>query len=101
MQQAARVSDTTAFFYLGTMVEIGATRQIFTAPRRADRGVHHRTVRMTAVRTQAAPAPPADPRPRDRPSEAAARLPSRYGLRFWYGKRQILQTSTSRFRGRR
>jgi phosphate transport system ATP-binding protein len=33
MQQAARVSDTTSFFYLGTMVETGATRQIFTAPR--------------------------------------------------------------------
>jgi phosphate transport system ATP-binding protein len=33
MQQAARVSDTTTFFYLGTMVESGATRQIFTAPR--------------------------------------------------------------------
>jgi len=33
MQQAARVSDFTAFFYLGTLVETGATRQIFTAPR--------------------------------------------------------------------
>jgi len=32
MQQAARVSDTTTFFYLGTMVETGATKQIFTAP---------------------------------------------------------------------
>jgi phosphate transport system ATP-binding protein len=33
MQQAARVSDTSTFFYLGTMVESGPTRQIFTAPR--------------------------------------------------------------------
>jgi phosphate transport system ATP-binding protein len=33
MQQAARVSDTTTFFYLGQMVETGPTRQIFTAPR--------------------------------------------------------------------
>jgi phosphate transport system ATP-binding protein len=33
MQQAARVSDTTTFFYLGAMVEHGLTRQIFTAPR--------------------------------------------------------------------
>jgi phosphate transport system ATP-binding protein len=33
MQQAARVSDTTTFFYLGDMIETGATRQIFTAPR--------------------------------------------------------------------
>jgi phosphate transport system ATP-binding protein len=33
MQQAARVSDTTTFFYLGSMIETGATRQIFTAPK--------------------------------------------------------------------
>jgi phosphate transport system ATP-binding protein len=33
MQQAARVSDTTTFFYLGSMVEHGPTRQIFTAPK--------------------------------------------------------------------
>jgi len=33
MQQAARVSDTTTFFYLGTMVEHGPTRQLFTTPR--------------------------------------------------------------------
>jgi len=32
MQQAARVSDTTSFFYLGQMIEHGQTRQIFTAP---------------------------------------------------------------------
>jgi phosphate transport system ATP-binding protein len=33
MQQAARVSDRTAFFYLGEMVEVGPTEQIFTNPR--------------------------------------------------------------------
>jgi phosphate transport system ATP-binding protein len=33
MQQAARVSDTTTFFYLGNMIETGPTRQIFTAPK--------------------------------------------------------------------
>ena len=33
MQQAARVSDRTAFFYLGEVVEEGPTRQIFEAPR--------------------------------------------------------------------
>jgi len=33
MQQAARVSDDTAFFWLGTLVEFGPTDQIFTAPR--------------------------------------------------------------------
>ena len=33
LQQAARVSDTTTFFYLGSMIETGPSRQIFTAPR--------------------------------------------------------------------
>jgi phosphate transport system ATP-binding protein len=33
MQQAARVSDETAFFYIGELVEMGATEQIFTRPR--------------------------------------------------------------------
>ena len=32
MQQAARVSDHTAFFWLGRLVEYGRTDQIFTAP---------------------------------------------------------------------
>ncbi|HEY7878429.1 MAG TPA: phosphate ABC transporter ATP-binding protein PstB [Gemmatimonadaceae bacterium] len=35
LQQAARVSDTTAFFYLGELVEAGPTDQIFTSPREA------------------------------------------------------------------
>jgi phosphate transport system ATP-binding protein len=33
MQQAARVSQRTAFFHLGTMVEYGVTSDIFTNPR--------------------------------------------------------------------
>jgi phosphate transport system ATP-binding protein len=33
MQQAARVSQTTAFFHLGRVVEVGDTAQIFTDPR--------------------------------------------------------------------
>ena len=33
MQQAARASDYTAFFYLGELVEFGATSQIFTSPK--------------------------------------------------------------------
>jgi phosphate transport system ATP-binding protein len=33
MQQAARVSQRTAFFHLGKLVEEGATEQIFTNPR--------------------------------------------------------------------
>ena len=33
MQQAARISDKTAFFLLGEMIEMGDTEQIFSAPR--------------------------------------------------------------------
>ncbi|MBI2346632.1 MAG: phosphate ABC transporter ATP-binding protein PstB [Deltaproteobacteria bacterium] len=33
MQQAARVSDYTAFLYLGQMIEHGETKQIFTNPK--------------------------------------------------------------------
>jgi phosphate transport system ATP-binding protein len=33
MQQAARVSQRTGFFYLGRLVEVGDTTQIFTRPR--------------------------------------------------------------------
>jgi phosphate transport system ATP-binding protein len=33
MQQAGRCADSVAFFYLGELVEVGPTSQIFTAPR--------------------------------------------------------------------
>ncbi len=33
MQQASRISDTTAFFYKGSIVEVGPTKLIFTNPR--------------------------------------------------------------------
>lgn len=33
MQQALRIADTTAFFLLGDMVEVGATDQLFSMPR--------------------------------------------------------------------
>ncbi len=33
MQQAARVSDFTAFFYIGELVEFGPTSRIFTSPK--------------------------------------------------------------------
>ena len=36
MQQAARVSDTTAYMYLGELMEFGATDQIFLKPRRKE-----------------------------------------------------------------
>lgn len=33
MQQAARVSDSTAFFYLGELIEYNTTKEIFTNPK--------------------------------------------------------------------
>ncbi len=33
MQQAARVSDMTAFFYLGKLIEVGLTDTVFTRPK--------------------------------------------------------------------
>jgi phosphate transport system ATP-binding protein len=36
MQQAARVSDFTAFMYLGELIEAGVTEQIFTAPNKRE-----------------------------------------------------------------
>jgi len=33
MQQAARVSDITAFFYLGKLIEVGETNNLFTRPK--------------------------------------------------------------------
>src|SRR5687768_11814907 len=33
LQQAGRLSDNTAFFYLGRLVEAGPTQQLFTSPR--------------------------------------------------------------------
>jgi phosphate transport system ATP-binding protein len=33
MQQAARVSDETAFFYMGELIEMGSTEAIFTKPK--------------------------------------------------------------------
>ncbi|HYG75207.1 MAG TPA: phosphate ABC transporter ATP-binding protein PstB [Planctomycetota bacterium] len=33
MQQAARISDRTAFFFMGKLIEVGDTEQIFTQPR--------------------------------------------------------------------
>ena len=32
LQQAARVSDVTAFFYLGRLIEVGPTNRMFTSP---------------------------------------------------------------------
>jgi phosphate transport system ATP-binding protein len=32
MQQAARVADRTAFFYIGELIEYGITKEVFTTP---------------------------------------------------------------------
>ena len=37
MQQAARVSDQTAFFYQGELIEAGSTNELFTNPDQASR----------------------------------------------------------------
>jgi phosphate transport system ATP-binding protein len=36
MQQAARVSDLTAYFYLGRLIEFGPTERLFTTPSRPE-----------------------------------------------------------------
>ena len=51
MQQAARVSDFTAYMYLGELIEFGETDQLFVKPTQAgDRGLHHRPLRLTVTR---------------------------------------------------
>ena len=47
MQQASRVSDYTAFMYLGQVVEYGPTAKLFTNPAaQGNRGLHHRPIRL-------------------------------------------------------
>jgi phosphate transport system ATP-binding protein len=36
MQQAARVSDLTAFLYLGRLIEVGPTEKMFTTPEKSE-----------------------------------------------------------------
>ena len=36
MQQAARVSDMTAYFYMGRLIEFGSTERLFTTPSRPE-----------------------------------------------------------------
>lgn len=48
MQQAARVSDKTAFFYLGEMVEYDDTKKIFTNPeKRGYSELYNRSFRLS------------------------------------------------------
>ena len=47
MQQAVRISDNTAFFLLGELVEYGDTEQMFSQPRdKTHRGLYHGEVWM-------------------------------------------------------
>ena len=34
MQQASRISDYTAFFYMGDLIEFDSTEKIFTKPKK-------------------------------------------------------------------
>ncbi len=40
MQQAARVSQRTAYFHLGELIEVGLTKQIFTTPQDKQTDLH-------------------------------------------------------------
>jgi phosphate transport system ATP-binding protein len=40
LQQAARVSDYTAFFYMGQLIEVGRTPELFTKPAREETGAY-------------------------------------------------------------
>ncbi len=47
MQQAARVSQRTAYFHLGDLVEVGPTDLIFTNPQqKLTEGLHHGALRL-------------------------------------------------------
>ena len=60
LQQAARVSNVTGFMYMGELVEIGPSTEIFTAPKRPqDRRLHHRTIRMIGNASPVEPGPAA------------------------------------------
>ena len=47
MQQAARVSDFTAFMYLGELVEFGETTRSSPIPTAAHAGLHHWPLRLS------------------------------------------------------
>lgn len=47
MQQAARVSDVTGFFYMGNLIEFDKTRTLFTSPtKKRDRRLYYRKIRI-------------------------------------------------------
>lgn len=46
LQQAGRVSDYTAFLYMGELVEFNRTRVLFTHPTEKNRGLYYRPIRL-------------------------------------------------------
>ena len=46
MQQAARISDYTAFFYLGELIEYDTTNKILPIRQKTDRGLCDRPLRL-------------------------------------------------------
>ena len=50
MQQAARVSDYTAFMYMGEMIEFGDTDKIFTNPSKKQTEDYYRSLRIKGKR---------------------------------------------------
>lgn len=46
MQQAARISDYTAFFLTGDLVEYSKTSKMFTSPADKDRRLYLRQIRL-------------------------------------------------------
>ena len=53
MQQAARVSDFTAFMYLGELIEFDETEPDLHQPEQeGDRRLHHRPLRLAVARAR-------------------------------------------------
>jgi len=78
MQQASRVSDQTAFMYLGRLIEVGPTDQLFQNPRRKETDEYiTRPVRLAGNAGHRGGAHP--PLPHSPP----ARSPSAQPLRPW------------------
>ena len=76
MQQAARVSQRTAFFHLGKLVEEGDTDEIFTNPQgQAHAGLHHRPLRLMLRLLRPFAKPPAPKSPATRPTAAQPTRP--------------------------
>gem|GEM_PF-4076893 len=82
MQQAARVSDHTAFMYLGDLIEFDETKVLFTKPKRrfrlTDRAAGERSIGDSVRNTARSETPSGRARPPDRKTAPSRfRRPSR------------------------